>query len=210
MTRALAPGFLALTACCVYCQQEPAKPAFDAADVHVSPRREWVKSVKHALQGGYLAADRYQLRRATMLDTIRLAYNVDADAIDGGPSWIDYDRFEVVAKTRRGTPPEILRTMLQTLLADRFHLVVKNGTRQAPAYMLSRSTRDLKLKAVADTSITTGCEQRMSIEEGKTQSEVQCRNVTMEAFARTLRRLISGPGILSTPCSAPSFRNGIR
>jgi Protein of unknown function (DUF3738) len=80
-----------------------AKPAFDIADVHVSPRTEWVKDLNHNLQGGFLVGDRYELHRATLLDMIRIAYSVDADKVYGGPSWIDYDRFEVDAKTKSGT-----------------------------------------------------------------------------------------------------------
>src|SRR3954452_22639514 len=84
-------------------------PAFDIADVHVSPRADWVKDVNHAMQGGFLARDRYQIRRATMLDLIRTAYDIDADKILGGPAWLDYDRYEVVAKAPLGTRAEALR-----------------------------------------------------------------------------------------------------
>ena len=38
-----------------------------------------------------------------MLDMIRTAYNVDADKIYGGPSWLDYARFEILAKTKPPT-----------------------------------------------------------------------------------------------------------
>ena len=65
------------------------------------------------MQGGTLAGDRYQLRRATMVDLIRTAYNIDfRDEVYGGPSWLDYDRFEVIAKTKPGTRPATLRLML--------------------------------------------------------------------------------------------------
>ena len=34
---------------------------------------------------------------------IRTAYGVDADTIYGGPNWLDYDRYEVIAKAKAGT-----------------------------------------------------------------------------------------------------------
>ena len=96
-------SFIVLLSGAALCQSGAKKPAFDIAEVHVSPRSDWVKTPAHSLQGGFLSGDRYELRRATMLDLIRTAYNVDADKVYGGPSWLDYDRFEIVAKTKPGT-----------------------------------------------------------------------------------------------------------
>ena len=76
-----------------FCQSDARNVSFDIADVHASPRSDWVKIQTHLMQGGYLSGDRYELRRATMLDMIKTAYSVDADKIYGGPSWLDYDRF---------------------------------------------------------------------------------------------------------------------
>lgn len=167
--------------------------AFDIADVRVSPRSDWVKTGAHYMQGGFLAGDRYELHRATMLDLVRVAYDVDPDTIFGGPSWLDYDRFEIVAKTQPGTRPEQLRQMLRTLLAERFALTVKPDTRLMPAYLLAKGKRALKLSPAADTSNSTGCTQRFVSDAGGPYTKVECRNVTMEVFAQTVRRLLAGP-----------------
>lgn len=45
-----------------------------------------------------MAGGRYELHHASMVDLIHTAYNVDAEAVFGGPSWLDSDRFEVLAK----------------------------------------------------------------------------------------------------------------
>jgi uncharacterized protein (TIGR03435 family) len=170
-----------------------ANPAFDIADVHVSPRSDWAKTPAHSMQGGFLTGDRYELRRATMLDLIRTAYNVDADKVYGGPSWLDYDRFEVIAKTKPATRPETLRLMLQTLLADRFKLAVKMETREVPGYVLSKGKGDLKLKEATDGASSSGClTQRPTIDGDVPYGNIQCRSVTMESFALGLRRLVSG------------------
>jgi uncharacterized protein (TIGR03435 family) len=176
-------------------QPEAPRPAFDVVEVHVTARDQWVKT--RPMQAGYLAIDRYELHRATMSDLIHLAYNVDADQIYGGPGWLDYDRFEVVAKTKPGTSPETLRLMLQTLLAERFHLTVKRDTRDVPGYLLSKGNRELKIKPAADTSISGGCRRQPLASAFGTASSVtvQCRNVTMQDFAGTLHGLAGGPAV---------------
>lgn len=86
MMRTLAVmGFLALVSMlapeAAFCQPGAARPSFDIADVHLSPRADWVKNSTHLMQGGYLSGDRYELRRATMLDMIKVGYDIDADKV---------------------------------------------------------------------------------------------------------------------------------
>ena len=183
-------GFLAVAIGIAF-SQTAAKPAFDIADVHVSPRSEWVKNLDHNLQGGFLVGDRYELHRATLLDMIRIAYDVDADKIFGGPSWIDYDRFEVAAKTKPKTRQANLNAMLQSLLADRFHLVLKQDNQPVAGYVLSKGKGDLKLKPAADDSGPGYCQNLLpSLGGVRGFNTIECRNITMDAFAPTLR----GPG----------------
>ncbi len=194
MKRALAGvGLIVLLPGVAICQSGAAKPAFDAADIHLSPRSDWVKDGLHAMQVGFVTSDRYELRKATMLDLIRTAYNVDAEKVVGGPSWIDYDRFDIAAKTRPGTRPERLRLMLQTLLADRFKLVVKTDAQPVPGYVLSQGKRELKLKAAASGVNSAGCRiQDRSFSGDVSSTAIQCRNVTMEVFAQALHQFASG------------------
>ncbi len=188
------PAVLILLAGPAMCQPD-GKPAFNVAAVDVSPRSEWPKSLRHPVQGGYLAADRYELHRATMLDLIRIAYNVDPAKVSGGPSWLDYDRFEIVAKTKSGPRGETLRLMLQTLLAERFGLDVKMDNRPAQAYLLTKGKNELKLRAAADSAVSEGCRPLIPAEhDGATVIDtIQCRNVTMDAFAEIIRPRLSNP-----------------
>ncbi len=170
--------------------------SFDIADVHVSPHSDWAGASYHTVAGGYLSGDRYELRRATMLDMIHTAYNVDADRVYGGPSWLDYDRFEVVAKTKPDTPDETLRVMLQRLLADRFGLVVKPDTRPVPGYTLSKGKGELKIKAASGAGYV-GCRYGSLLSLGDpsgSKVNIQCHAVTMQSFAETLERAVSGLG----------------
>jgi uncharacterized protein (TIGR03435 family) len=187
-------SFIVLLSGAALCQPGANKPAFDIADVHASPRGDWVKTPGRLMQGGYLAGDRYELRRATMLDLIRTAYNVDADKVYGGPSWLDYDRFEIVAKTKPGTGPGALRLMLQTLLEDRFQLAAKMDTRPVAGYVLSKGKGELKARAAAAGSATAGCQSmRPTIDGQMRYFNIQCHNVTMDAFAQALHQMVSGP-----------------
>ncbi|HET9387281.1 MAG TPA: TIGR03435 family protein [Gemmatimonadales bacterium] len=61
--------------------------------------------------------------------------------IEGGPSWVSSERFDVVAKAPDGTPEDRLRLMLQTLLADRFKLIAHLETREGDVYGLVRGGR---------------------------------------------------------------------
>ena len=166
------------------------KPTFEIASVQVSPRATWAKTAPNAMQGGFLAGDRYEIHRATMLDLIRLAYRVDADKIYGGPSWLDYDRFDIVAKTAPGTRAETLRRMLQSLLADRFQLVVMPDTKPLPAYVLSAGKDQPKLKA-AEGASAEDCKntQTRLNASGPPTAEIRCQSVTIDEFVSGLRRL---------------------
>jgi uncharacterized protein (TIGR03435 family) len=120
-------GLLAVTP--VFAQQ----PKFDIADVHVSPTaRTFAQNF-----GGVLREGRYVNRDATMLNLIVAAYGVSEDNIAGGPGWITSDLFDVVAKVPDGTTLATANIMLQNLLAERFHLVIRNDTRPVPRYVLT-------------------------------------------------------------------------
>jgi uncharacterized protein (TIGR03435 family) len=56
---------------------------------------------------------------------------------EGGPSWINSDRFVIDAKAENNTSLEMMQgPMLQALLEDRFQLKVHRETREVPAYAL--------------------------------------------------------------------------
>src|SRR5580698_10060908 len=95
-------------------------PRFDLADVHLN--RELNPTPE--ITGSVLRGGRYELRQASMLDLIAIAWRVDIDTVLGGPTWLQIDRFDVVAMAPTNTPPEKVRLMLQNLLAERFKLAL--------------------------------------------------------------------------------------
>jgi len=160
-------------------------PAFETADVHASAH---TTNPNPFMTGGVLRGGRYDLRRATMVDLIRIAYGVDPDSVLGGPSWLETDRFDVIAKVPAETSPETIKLMLQALLADRFKLVLHNDTKPMPAFVLTLGKGKPKLKE-ADGSGNTGCQPQQQKPDPGTipYAMISCHNLTMEQFARNLR-----------------------
>jgi hypothetical protein len=75
----------------------PAK--FEIADIHPSPPRRFP-----IFDGGFLVNGRYLLRQATLADLITTAYGQqDSTFVHGGPSWLEWDRWDVIAKVPPGT-----------------------------------------------------------------------------------------------------------
>jgi uncharacterized protein (TIGR03435 family) len=97
------------------------------------------------------------IKNETLPMMIRQAYQIEFDQIDGGPDWLNTDRYDVQAKIDKSAL-EILKTlgreqgdleqrrMLQALLADRFKLVVHRDTRAVPVYDLVLAENGPKLQ----------------------------------------------------------------
>jgi uncharacterized protein (TIGR03435 family) len=196
MTRALiGVGVAALWCAVTFAQSAEPKRAFEATDVHVSPR-----SAIPTLRV-YSRARRYEIRNATLLELIRTAYSVDAERILGGPNWLDYDHFDVVAIAPPNTTLDGQKSMLQSLLAERFALVLRRETKPAAGHVLALGKGKHKLKEAADSAATPGC-QAQSVPSAPSSgvpgqivlpmTALACHNVTMEAFAADLKRLSNG------------------
>jgi len=63
------------------------------------------------------------------------------------PSWMDSERFDIMAKVPAGATPEQVNLMLQKLLADRFQMTVHRETKDLPVYALVVGKNGHKLKA---------------------------------------------------------------
>jgi len=83
---------------------------------------------------------------------IEAAYGLGHHQMEGGPSWIHTERFDVIAKAETdiprpllGAPPGPFHFMLRALLAERFKLVVRHEKREAPIYELQLARADKAL-----------------------------------------------------------------
>ena len=114
-------------------------PAFEVASVKPTKSDE-VPASFGLRPGGQLV-----VVNNTLFSMIRNAYQLQEYQIVGGPNWINDDRFDVNAKAAGDTPPLQILAMSQTLLADRFKLVVHRETRQLPIYALVMARSDRRL-----------------------------------------------------------------
>ncbi|HVW07411.1 MAG TPA: TIGR03435 family protein [Bryobacteraceae bacterium] len=201
-TRTLAAA--ALGAACLFAQK------FEFADVKASPKMPGQQFAR----GSTVRNGRFEMTNASMVDLIRLAYGMDPDRITGGPSWVEMDRFDVVAKVPDGADREAQSAMMKALLADRFRLVVHEDKTPMPGYAL-RAGKKPSMKP-GDGSGDTGCRiqqrdaapgpgagmlmtsingqvTRIALGPGATIDYV-CRNITMESFVDSMRTMI-GAGV---------------
>ena len=158
-------------------------PRFEAADVH---RNETLQMFGGQ---GALYGDRYIARQVSLADLIANAYSLDVANVQGGPSWLELDHFDVIAKTAANTPPAALRRMMQALLADRFGVVVHQGTMPMPAYVLSRGSGKPKLREA--TGSGEGCDNKTP-EPGPNPDifpnlVLACHNKTMDELVSDLK-----------------------
>jgi uncharacterized protein (TIGR03435 family) len=125
-------------------QSNATQPMFEAADVHIS-------APGSTLTGGLAPGGRFELRGATMLDLITTAYGVEPDVVIGGPSWLNTDRFDIIARAASpAASQEALQAMLQALLADRFKLEIRHEQKDMPVYALVVGKKGAKLQPAAN------------------------------------------------------------
>ncbi len=134
-----------------------------------------------------MRSGRFEIRNATMLNLISVAYGMDNDKILGGPSWLDVDRFDIIAKGPSATTQDTAKLMLQSLLADRFKLVVKKDTKAMPGFALTVGKGKPKLKE-SEGGGAPGCQGVPQTQPGAVGlNVVACHNLSMERFALEVR-----------------------
>jgi uncharacterized protein (TIGR03435 family) len=93
-------------------------------------------------------AARVDFSDVSLAELIRAAYRVKLYQISG-PDWMTTSRFDVVAKLPEGAKSGQVPEMLQTLLAERFHLVLHNSSKEVLVYALVIGKDGLKMKESA-------------------------------------------------------------
>jgi uncharacterized protein (TIGR03435 family) len=105
----------------------------------------------------------FTCRNLTVQVLLRIAYEVQDYQFSGGPGWIASTGFDIQARAAAGTGErsrqQVLQ-MLQSLLADRFHLVLHRETRQLPVYNLVVGKTGPRLQA-ADSTASSNFSQKM-------------------------------------------------
>lgn len=115
-------------------------PSFEVASVRRNTSNDG--GIRLQMQPG----GRLTFTNAPVRLLITRAYDVQPFQVIGGPDWLTTDRYDVTAKAPEGdVTPAQLNEMLQSLLADRFKLVLRRETRELPVYFLVRAREDGRL-----------------------------------------------------------------
>jgi uncharacterized protein (TIGR03435 family) len=119
------PAFLAYAAF--------AQPSFDVASI--KPVAAGASKADFWAERVILSPGGLNIRNGTIRDALVTAYSVK-DFQVAGPDMVTSARFDIAAKAEGGAGDSQLKLMLQTLLAERFHLALHRETRELPVYEL--------------------------------------------------------------------------
>ena len=126
----------------------------------------------------YPPGDRFSATNITLLALMQWAYNMPEKQILEGPSWLASTRFDFQAKADtdqiKGLTSEqdrdLKHRMVQTLLAERFHLTVHTETRTLPAYDLILAKGGSKLQLTKSNGKSIGTSRTYFNGEGLTMT----------------------------------------
>jgi uncharacterized protein (TIGR03435 family) len=135
---------------------------------------------------------------------IRQAYRVPEARIVGGPTWVDTDRFDILATAPASSNADTTREMLRTLLKERFGLTVHAELREMPIYVLRLARTDGTLGPNLRHS-TTDCTRRGStvvagsvqcgilVSQGPGSGSLRGGSATIDNFVRLLGDFLERP-----------------
>jgi uncharacterized protein (TIGR03435 family) len=146
MTRLVAALVITVVVAAPAAAQTDQRPAFAVATIKKNTSGDAAQTMR--LQpGGRIVVANQPLRRL-----IAFSYGLQPQQLAGGPSWLDTDRFDIVAQadgnlspTPPGAPPGPAQQMMQRLLSDRFGLAVHTEAREMPVYALTIARSDGRL-----------------------------------------------------------------
>ncbi|HEV3334715.1 MAG TPA: TIGR03435 family protein [Bryobacteraceae bacterium] len=113
-------------------------PAFEVASITPckpgtpAPPGEHAGMVQFTYPGG-----RFRATATTLKFLLEWAYDIQPSQHSPGPSWIEQDRYDVVAKAEGNATDPQMKRMLQALLAERFQLKLHHESKELPVYVIS-------------------------------------------------------------------------
>ena len=123
-----------------------AQPRFDVASVKPSPPPP---GDLLNINLGTASHGVVTLANTTLSECVRYAYGLVSEEQITGPDWIRdrHIRFDITAKAPPDTPREGLLAMMQTLLAERFQLVLRHEAKRIPHFDLTVAKNGPKMPA---------------------------------------------------------------
>jgi uncharacterized protein (TIGR03435 family) len=141
--------YLFVFGCAAAFGQPAQAPAFEAASVKAAPPSDG--RARTGMRGGPGTPDPGQITytNVTLTSVLQRAYDVKSYQVTG-PAWLSSERYDIAAKIPPGTTKEQFQLMLQSLLAERFHLDLHREGGELQGYELVAGRNGSKLKVSAD------------------------------------------------------------
>jgi uncharacterized protein (TIGR03435 family) len=179
----LALGDVALSA------QAP-RPSFEVASI----KKQDERIIPPGPQTGRSSLVTFYRMNATVASLVQFAYDIRAFQVIGGPDWARKDYFEINARPANEAAPERMRLMVQSLLEDRFKLVVRREQREmrTSALVLAREDRRLGPKLQPCTNPDRQPEPRpVRVPRGSWVENLRC--VPISAVVKMAGGITEGP-----------------
>ena len=137
MRRSITISMAFVVGCAAFGQQPSRQTAFEVASVkRAAPRDESGGRGSTGMPPPtFDDPGRVNYSSVTLKGVLCRAYDLPPDKIVG-PSWLDSERYDIVAKVPKDAPTGQIPAMLQHLLAERFRMSVHWAARQTPGYAL--------------------------------------------------------------------------
>jgi uncharacterized protein (TIGR03435 family) len=155
--------------------------AFESASIRLSPPGETRSSYD-------TNAGKISIYNKSLKDCIRLAYGVKIAQLSGGPKWVESERFDIEAKTKRPVGDPQLMAMLQALLKERFKLDIHRETKMVPGYAITVLKSGLKIREVEPGAGHVDARR----------GSLGAQRTSMVQFAQTLSEVLGAPVIDAT------------
>jgi len=123
-----------------------ANPAFEVATIKPSIPNSPGQAITVGRGGG----NAFATLNTPLSELIKFAYGVHARQVTGGPSWLESDKFDILAKPDTPGIPNAtqLKSMVQKLLAERFGLEFHREKRELSAYVITVDKAGVKMAKV--------------------------------------------------------------
>jgi uncharacterized protein (TIGR03435 family) len=124
---------------------------------------------------------RLSFSNATLTLILRTAFDLQDSQRINGPEWLNIDMFDIAAKLPADATKDQMRTMLQNLLAERFHMVWRREKQDVPAWVLTVKGRT-RLPAPKDATSKPSHSER-TLPGTRT---IACTNCSVGDFVKML------------------------
>ena len=132
----------------------------------------------------------YARNNVTVAALVQFAYNVQDFELIGGPEWARRDLFEIEARAAREMSFEEMRPLVQSLLEDRFKLVIRREQREMRRAELTVARDDGRLgPALRPCADPNAPVKPMTMPRGAVGFAMRCQPMSSRSHPAVLRYL---------------------